>query len=239
MDEREHERLRSLIAPYVLGAVPAEEIPEVRSHLLTCEECMAAADDYAAVGDDVALSAGAAAVPAGFSERILAQVADERPVVAADPRRARRWSLLPVLSVAALLLITAVFAVSLYRADRRADVARQALAGLLPGEGMELGGEGGRAAMVESGDGVLFVADGLSELPSDKVYEIWLMKGECDPAAFGDCTIEGVETFSSEGGLVIVELGGSLDGYSRAAVTVEPAGGSPQPTSDPIVDSAV
>ncbi len=64
------------------------------------------------------------------------------------------------------------------------------------------------------------------------------MKGDCEPGSTGTCEIEGVGTFEASDDLTVVQIDSPLEGYSRSAVTIEPTGGSPQPTSNPIIDSA-
>ena len=239
MDEREHEDMRSLIAPYVLGAVSPEEMAHVRAHLLSCDECLAAAERLAPAADSLAASVEEVEPPPGFSERVMNQVrADRSTAAAATPSPARRWGRLPAFAAVALLLVTAVMGVALYRSDRALDIRTQAISGLLPGDGIKLQGTGASAAMVPTEDGALLVAQGLGSLPDDRVYQLWLMKGDCEPGSNGECDIRGAGTFTTDQGLTIVEVDESLAGYSRAAVTVEPEGGSEQPTSDPVVDSA-
>lgn len=238
MDEREHEEMRSLIAPYVLGAVPAEEMKRVRSHLLSCDECLSEADQLSPVGDSLAASVEPSEVPAGFAARVMSRVREERSGTEAVPLPATRRAWLPNLAVAAMLLVTAVMGVTLYRTSQDLDVRTEAVRGFLSSDGMRLDGTGARGAMIPTDEGALFVAEGLERLPGDRVYQLWLMKGDCQPGATGSCDIQGIDTFTTDDGVTIVAIDESLEGYSRAAVTVEPEGGSPQPTSDPALDSA-
>ena len=238
MDEREHENMRSLIAPYVLGAVPPEEMARVRAHLLSCDECQAEADRLAPAADSLAATVEEVELPPGFSERVISQVRADRPSTAATPSPARRWGRLPALAAVAMLLVTAVMGAALYGSNRDLDVRNEAVGRLLSDDGMKLQGTGASAAMVPTDDGALLVAQGLGSLSDDRVYQLWLMKGDCEPGSNGECDIRGAATFTTDAGLTFVEVDGSLAGYSRAAVTVEPEGGSEQPTSDPVVDSA-
>lgn len=240
MDEREHEAMRSLLAPYVLGAVPDDEMRLVRSHLLSCDECMAETDRLSEVGEAMALSVEPVEVPSDFSARVMAQVQAERPVVAESVRaRSSFWSRVPAFGMAALLIVSALLGVALYKSNQSLDARTDALRRLLPGDGMKLHGPGSLAAVVPDNDGALFVAEGLPDLPSDRVYQLWLMKGDCEPGGSGACEIVGFNTFTASDGLTVIRVEESLEGYSRAAVTVEPEGGSSQPTSDPVIDSAV
>lgn len=68
----------------------------------------------------------------------------------------------------------------------------------------------------------------LTPLPADQTYQLWLI-GE---------GAESVGTFALDAqgvGTIAVEAARPLSQYQAIGITVEPAGGSPQPTSDPIV----
>jgi len=77
----------------------------------------------------------------------------------------------------------------------------------------------------ELGKSALLV-DGLGSLPSDKVYELWYI-GEGGPVSAG--------TFSAANGTTWRVLDGAMSAGDKVGVTVEPQGGSKQPTTDPIM----
>ncbi len=86
---------------------------------------------------------------------------------------------------------------------------------------------GGSATVVRSvslGKAVL-ITSGLPSAPSGKVYQLWLQDRT------GHLTSAGL--LSASGDQVVV-LQGDAAGSQGAGITVEPAGGSPQPTSNPI-----
>ncbi|HEY7874945.1 MAG TPA: anti-sigma factor [Actinomycetota bacterium] len=237
--ERSHEELKELLVPYALGAIPEDEMAEIRSHILSCEECMAEADGYAETAASLAVAAEPEALPAGFADRVVAKAREGRSTeTVSAPARSRRWRVLEGLSFAALLLVVAVLGVAVVNARSDAALERRAVGALVSDEGMELTGlEGVAARMLPGDDGSVFVAQGLEETASDETYQLWLMRGEC-AVSDGDCTIVSAGTFEpDDDGIVIHEAAESLDGYDDAAVTIEPAGGSEQPTSDPLFSS--
>ncbi|WP_285036899.1 anti-sigma factor [Plantibacter sp. ME-Dv--P-095] len=77
----------------------------------------------------------------------------------------------------------------------------------------------------ELGKSALLV-DGLGSLPADKVYELWYI-GEQGPVSAG--------TFSAANGTTWRVLDGAMSAGDKVGVTVEPQGGSEQPTTDPIM----
>ncbi|AZZ48199.1 hypothetical protein C5C31_06850 [Rathayibacter rathayi] len=70
------------------------------------------------------------------------------------------------------------------------------------------------------------VVDDLAPLPEDKTYELWYI-GSSGPVAAG--------TFDGGEGSTVAPLKGSLTQGGVVAVTVEDAGGSRTPTTDPIL----
>ncbi|WP_430522238.1 anti-sigma factor [Microbacterium aurum] len=75
---------------------------------------------------------------------------------------------------------------------------------------------------------VVLVAEGLPQLPTDRTFELWFVRGD-EPVPAG--------TFDADGGAATAELTGTMQPGDTIAVTVEPAGGSPSgaPTTAPII----
>ena len=73
-------------------------------------------------------------------------------------------------------------------------------------------------------------AEGLPALPSGKGYELWLIS---DAGAVPAGMIDG----AASDGMVMVS--GSMDGVTHFGITVEPASGSPVPTTEPIMLQAL
>ena len=88
---------------------------------------------------------------------------------------------------------------------------------------------GGTATLVWSaqlGTSALIASD-LPNLPNDKTYELWYIRdGKATPAG----TME-----AAAAGSTWKVLAGTMKAGDTVGVTVEPSGGSPQPTTNPIV----
>src|SRR5687768_9353674 len=109
-----HEEIKTLMAAYALGAVPDEEIPPIRAHILSCEECFAEAESYADTLTALSMAATEAPLPAGFADRVLAEATGAR---SAPPVRKRfRWSPGLALAGAALSLLLIATGVALFGA---------------------------------------------------------------------------------------------------------------------------
>ena len=76
MTEQSHEAAAALIGAYVLGAVPPEEVPAMRAHTLSCDECMAEADELSETAGSLSLTVEPVAPPLGFTETVLERVQD-------------------------------------------------------------------------------------------------------------------------------------------------------------------
>jgi anti-sigma-K factor RskA len=231
MIEHEHDDVRSLITPYTLGALPEEEIRFVRAHILECEDCMAEADDYFEAASSLSMTVGVVEPPSGFSDRILARATEssERLVAARKPKGI--WRFVPALATGALAVATVLLVATVV--DTRSDLERneKALVALLQGaEGVELRGEGGTVArLVPTDEGSTLIVAGLTGAPEGLTYQLWFMQGDTEPVSAG--------VFDVSGELSVVETDLPFDDYTGAAVTLEPDGGSDDPTGRVVAGS--
>ncbi len=248
---RTHDEMKSLIAAYVLGAVSPEEMEEVRAHIISCEECMAEADGYSGAVSSLALSVAPETIPDTLIDNVMreARAGAHPPVKAAPPvsddsdrsgvtelRRSR--PIYGIVAAAAALLIVAVLAGALITTTKELDETRNQLAAqrerveqLADTQGaMRLGGPSDEAigAMLPTEEGGVFVADGLDAPPSNHTYQVWLLD-DGQPTSAG--------TFDPESGLGSLQTDRSLEDVDGVAVTVEPEGGSPAPTGDPVLST--
>lgn len=228
--EQSHEEIKSLIAPYVLGAVPADEVPLIRSHILSCEDCMAEADRYSNVAESLAHAVPAIDVPDGFADTVLSRIAEERPVTSAPAARRRSFQLLVAVSSAAVVTVVGILGAVLV--DTRNELAanrRLALALVRAAPGIDLEGSGGASGkLVRRDGGLVFVAVGLEDAPQGRTYQLWLIDDD-QPLSAG--------TFDATSGVVLFETGHSVSRFDDAAVTIEPDGGSSKPTTAPVIAS--
>jgi anti-sigma-K factor RskA len=233
-----HGEFRELVASYVIGAVPEDEAARIRTHISTCAECRAEAESLARVTSSLDLAVAPEAVPEGFADRVMARASADsvsRPV----PRR--RWTLAAALAAAALVALAAVAGGAWL--DARSDLARneRIIAALLDSrDGLNLAGAGDAVGKVvpRSEGGSVFVARGLEPVSGDRTYQLWLMTGSCEEPTAPSCTIRNGGTFRPEDGIAVLTSARPWRGYSRAAVTIEPRGGSARPTTDPVMISA-
>ncbi len=167
-----------------------------------------------------------------------------RPTSSAQSKAQARWFQKPVAFLAAAAAVVAVFlgASSLTGMLNNGNQVQQALAlasinaqpdvqrSTVPLTANDDGGESSTATLVWSeniGQSVLLV-NGLEQLPDDKVYELWYIDGEGSPISAGLFTIP-------DSGHTYSVLDGEMTAGATVGVTVEPAGGSKQPTTQPVI----
>ncbi len=224
-----HDNIQSVIGAYAMGAVPEDEIPSIRAHILTCDECFEEAESYAEALAVLAESVEPAAISDGFADRVLAEAVGDRDSVVEKPRRfAFAWpgALRTGLAVAMVALV-GVSASYIRSIDKQREYQRIVTALVNDPGALALQGAGGASGLIASTqEGSIFVALDLGEAPEGRDYQLWLMQ---DGVPVPDVTFD----VSDE--IVVVESDRSLSEYDGAAVTVEPEGGSEQPTTDPVL----
>ncbi|PYF97813.1 Anti-sigma-K factor RskA [Georgenia satyanarayanai] len=237
------DEVRELLPAWALDAVTPEESAAV-DRAVAADPALA--EEARALREVAALLATGASVPPPASLRadVLDRVArtpqegtgtdapaeDDGVVVDLARVRARRrdrWLVAAVVLAAAAL--PGVIAVQQYERATQAEEQLTTVAEALAEPGAELLAAdvagGGRAVAVVGSDTSVFSARDLPSLASEEVYQLWVVDD-------GGARSAGVLTVAA--GRASAELADLPDG-ATIAMTVEPAGGSTQPTSDPVV----
>ncbi len=84
--------------------------------------------------------------------------------------------------------------------------------------------------MVGDGDARLELAD-MPEPPRGRVYQVWLLRPGGKPEPTSSLFVPRADGAGS------VSVPGSLDGVAQVLVSAEPVGGSPAPTSTPLISA--
>jgi anti-sigma-K factor RskA len=240
----------TLTGAYALDALDDNERRMFEEHLETCADCPAEVAEFAATAAYLG-TAVAVQPPPQLRDRVLTQIRQVRQLPPEPgnvvPLRAvsrRRFNLL-----AAAASILAVLAIALgvvaYQSDQRADELaaetqqRQEQVDALAAEAQRIADvlaapdaqrtvgevrDGGAAAAVASeelGEVVLLTRD-LPALAEDLTYQLWFIDAEGPVSG-------GVLDVPPDGDLTLVTEG-DLEGVTTIALSVEPSGGSEQPT---------
>ncbi len=253
--------VHTLTGAYAADALPDDERRTFEAHLAECEACAQEVAELQATSAALA-AAVAEEPPAAMKAAVMARIDTvrqepprQRPVTIGDAgdrrsaddhgagevvdlaRTRQPWHhrlLAPAAAVLAIAVLgmTGIIAnlnarISTMEAQtgRVADVVAAADAQIV-----EMAPHDGATARVvyspTRGEGV-FLADGLPAAPGEMVYELWFI-GEDGPSPAGIFEAD-------DRGRVTHVVTGDMQAVQAMAITVEPAGGSPEPTSEPIM----
>jgi anti-sigma-K factor RskA len=239
--------LHSLSGAYALDALePGAERDRFTRHLSRCQSCASEVRGFREVATALAF-ATTAEPPAGLRDRVLAAAARTRqqpPEVAggshARPRRTRaRVPWVPWLSgvvATASIVVAVLFGFAQAHTQDELNQVRaenQAISLLLSAPEAKLltypVTHGGVATVVLAADRheLAVVTTGLPALPAGKVYQLWLIGKPTITSA-------GLLPPAKDGQTPAVLATGVVKG-DTLGLTVEPAGGSAQPTTKPIL----
>lgn len=228
-----HERWQDDLAAYVLGALGPDEARELERHMEGCEHCAAALRWLMPAAQALPESVEQVEPPSSLRTKVIGEArrdaADQsdswRRRLAAALRGSGRGpvALRPALGMLAVLLVAVV-------------------AGIAIGDGgSEQGGGGstvvsGKAPGVvakvvrDEAEGTLFLSN-VEPLHGDRVLEAWVQRdGEVTP-------VRSLFAPDDEGNATTALP--NMKGVEAVMVTIEPSGGSEQPTSDPIATVAM
>lgn len=152
------------------------------------------------------------------------------PVGRLDDRRrsrARGWRLLVAAATVAILAIGGFTVWRQVDRDPSRAIADQVLAAGDATRTSKTFPDGSTATIVRSGSlrKAVIITTGMAQAPSGKVYQLWLQDPTGHMASAG---------LMPPGPDQVVVLDGDASKATGAGITIEPAGGSGQPTSDPI-----
>ncbi|MDV6011388.1 anti-sigma factor [Haloechinothrix sp. LS1_15] len=234
--------IHTLTGAYVLDALSEGEREAFEEHLARCLAC---ADEVRELRETTAYlaAAEATAAPRDLKSRVLAQARetrqlppDEGPIV---PIKGRKWPLRITTGVAAAGVVAAlVFGIQVGLTNQELSETRQAL------EQTEqaydelaevLTAPDARAVRVEDEAGAVTVVHSdsrgkltviphrMAEPPEDHVYQLWFIDDDAVTSA-------GLMTDMDR-----PMVGDVADPAAQLGITVEPAGGSDAPTTEPVM----
>lgn len=234
----EHARIEELIAAYAIDALPEDEAREtgreLLDHLASCAACQGLYGQLRETSADLALAAEPEPVPASLRARVM-DVTREAPAQIARPAPSlvRRALAAAVAAVLALGGVSAFLGAQLNEARGERERARQVLAFINEPSTtvttMRAARGAGRMTLAVQGDGRALLIGSDLELPPERVFEIWLVRGaKVVPAG----------VFVDDGGTAVVELRVDPDRDLGVAITIERERVE-QPTSEPVFQGAL
>jgi anti-sigma-K factor RskA len=221
---RDHLALRDEIAAYLLGSLREEEALELERHLAGCPECREWLEWLRPAAEVLPETVARVEPPAELRQRVLAEVREDqrRSADAAEPRRRETWLgalLRPATGLAAAAVIAA--GIAGYAIGTGGGEDRQRTIPGAPRDGVI-------ATVERSADGGTLHVAGLAALGPSQQYQAWVQRdGRMVPSSLFDARPNGSASAT---------IPQDLEGAEAVLVTVEPRGGSVEPSSAPLVD---
>jgi anti-sigma-K factor RskA len=238
MDDKSFEDLKDA---YVLGALPDDERATVEAYLALHPEHQAEIDDMVGIAGLLALAPPEQEPPADLRRRLMQVVESEavQPRAAESPESSWfSWlgGFRNVALGAAAVLVVGLFSWNvLLQQDvqdlrgqveeaRSANEAQQTREIALDGTWAEQGARAEVTALKD--DRAILVVEDMPSMPEDRTGQVWVIRDE-KPEPSG--------LLEPSGNMAATAITTNLRGADAIAVTVEPAGGSDEPTSDPVL----
>ncbi|HEX5484347.1 MAG TPA: anti-sigma factor [Terriglobia bacterium] len=257
--------MEGIFDEYALGVLDAVDLTALEAHLRVCEECSHEAQEARARMALVASAAPQVTPPPGVRERLLQQTALHAPKP--EPARegkTRFWGWgVPIFAAAAAILAIAVGILvsrnhQLEQQLRNLETAQQevlaaqaretttsmrarALLAILTSPGaVKVSLSAAQAHPAPQGKaiydpqvGLIFYAANLPRLPVGQTYQLWLVPSQGKPISAGV-----FQTDNHGNGEVLLPSLPPGVAAKAFAVTIEPAGGKPQPTGRKVLIGA-
>ena len=231
-----HERFDEVKDAYVLRALPEQERRELEEYLAAHPERQAEIDELGNVASLLALSPPEQEPSPELRRSIMAVVEAQRP-----PARTRSWlagvkELLSVRNLtlgAAALLVIGLFSWNMLLQGQVQDLQGQ-VASLQDSQQSRMVALAGTGAAQRAEAEVILLkdhkavlmAEDMPRVPENKTYQIWVIEDDV-PQPSG--------LFEADGDTVAAVVEKPLDEDDVIAITIEPNGGSQQPTTDPML----
>lgn len=232
----DHARFDELKDAYVLGALPERERRELEEYLAAHPERQAEIEELSSVASLLALSPPEQPPPPELRRNIMSVVASEaqRP-----PTRTWLSGITELFSVknlalgAAAVLVIGLFVWNLLLQEQVQDLQGE-VASLQDSQESRMVALAGTGAAQQAQVEVMIVedhkpvlmAEDMPRVPENKTYQIWVIEGDV-PQPSG--------LFEPDADTVAVVVKKPLGKGDVIAITIEPDGGSKQPTTDPML----
>ncbi|WP_327237425.1 anti-sigma factor [Streptomyces sp. NBC_01317] len=244
--------LHTLTGAYALHALAGDEEAAFERHLEVCPACAQEVRELAATAARLGRAVTVVPPPA-LKEQVLRRIATERqdpPKLAPHTRggggggAARGRALSRFVLAACLAAAVGFGGIAVWQhqevrdarqraeaADDRGQQRSEALAAVLAAPDAKIStgkladGATGTVVVSRDRDRAAFIASGLPRTPAGKVYQLWYDDG-------GKMRAAGL--LHPSAGSDAVLMAGSVGSASGMGITVEPAGGSVAPTTDPL-----
>lgn len=225
-----------LLPAYALGSLESEEARRVEAHLAGCLICRNESNAFQTTADQLGLAVPLETPSAELRNRLMQRLAAARPApqpVNQAPAGSWLERLLPVWSFASLFLIFVLAGSNLFLWQRFQHLEAATSPGRMRAMPLTATEPNSRASgyvlISADGDSGALVVDGLPPLGEAQQYQLWLIRdGKRTSGAI-------FSTDEKNYGGTRIRAPRSLLDYSSVGITIEPTGGSPQPTGPKVL----
>lgn len=248
VERPDHIEWEESVGAYVLRALPEDEEVAFEAHLATCPVCRDQVEDLRMATEALAFAAPPVIAPENLRGRVMQVVEQEaellraagpeadtpraKPASARPRRRAFSldWLVKPAFALPAALLLLAVGVIAGLAGGGGTDPRPQ-----ITSVRAEVNKDAAPNAEVHlhvGPTGATLVAENMPDPPPGRVYQVWVKRRDLDPEPTSALFVP------RRDGSAAAAVPGSLDGVDAVLVSHEPPGGSPKPSSQPILQVA-
>jgi len=235
-----HTPFRENIPAYAIGALDGEDVVALEAHLKDCASCRTELAEYRTLSDSLLT----AIPPAQPSAALRKQLQSRLPSAKKTSRPRISWSFNQFALGASLILLLAMNMYSIWQVGSLQSAQTQLNRQIRTGqtvmsmlsypttERLAINSDEavGSILVDKDRDIVAVIIWDLPKLPKDETYQIWLTDRQGNRISSGLFLSDGEEPYTTK----IVYPKQSLSDFTAVGVTVEPAGGSAQPTGERI-----
>ena len=231
------------LAVYALGALDMEEAAALRAHLQTCDSCRAKLAGYERVGMGLLSALPPRAPRPALKQALAARLPGAKATIVR--RWHNNWGFGLAAAVLTLALLVGINLFTFFRLrelqsqqlelTRRLEIEQTALAMIASSGARTLALSDGQVTgslVINNGNnsGMLIISN-LPALQVEETFQIWLIKPE------GDRVSAGLFNADTQSAITLVSFAsrGSFQDYRGIGVTIEPSGGSDQPTGPKVL----
>ncbi len=238
MARDEHAPFLENISAYAIGALDAEEIPALESHLETCASCRTELAEYRALNESLLTAIPPKRPSAALRKRLQSRLPG------AQRSTPPQWTF-SFSRLALGLAVIALFALNLFSFMQLRQIESQqarlldqvenaqAVLAILSSPNVRmltLSGEqiSGSLLLDTENNRAVLLAYNLPPLAENQTYQVWLIEPDESRVSAGLFRPESGGTYTTQ----TISPPRSFANYMGIGVTIEPAGGSDQPTGE-------
>ena len=241
MAPEEHAPFLENIPAYALGALDADDAAALEKHLGQCASCRTELAEYRSMADSLLTAVPSKQPPAMLRRRIQ----DQLPSAGKKSQKRFEWSFNRLAVGFVVILLLAMNVVSLNQMRQiqaqqaqftnQMDDAQVALAMLsYPGvQRLSVDGENLTGSLLLDNDrniAALIVWD-IPQLQNDQTYQVWLIDPQGGRVGAGIFNSQADQAYTTQ----VIYAKQGFSNFVGIGVTVEPAGGSSQPTGERVL----